>query len=210
VTDDGPTEAESPLIIQDSSPIVRELRDHPDGMKTIVIRRSFSAPVEKVFAALTEPRQMIRWYLPLDGDLREGGYYVLMGNAVGEIYRCRPPRDIAVSWVYGDFESRLAMRLSPIVSGSRLTLAHGPVPLDMVTNPTPELWGLAVNWEMALSGLDRFLADDIPDGPAIEWLGRQSAAEREAIIERGRLINEHWLVAAELSQADLLSRPNDS
>jgi uncharacterized protein YndB with AHSA1/START domain len=162
-------------------------------LKTIVIRRSFSAPVGAVWGALTEPEQIIRWYLPLDGDLREGGYYVLVGNAVGGIYRCRPPREIAVSWVYGDFESQLAVRLSPIALGTQLELAHGPVPLDMVANPTPELWGLAVNWEMLLSGLSDYLAGKTPDGPAIEWLSRQSPAERAAVLERGGLINEDWL-----------------
>jgi hypothetical protein len=135
---------------------------------------------------------MIRWYLPLDGDLREGGYYVLVGNAVGEIYRCRPSREIAVSWVYGDFKSQLAVRLSPIAVGTRLELAHGPVPLNMVANPTPELWGLAVNWEMVISGLDDFLAGRTPEGPAFEWLSRQTPADRAAALERSRRINEDW------------------
>jgi uncharacterized protein YndB with AHSA1/START domain len=206
---DESVESQSLPGVHNSALVSRELRDHPDGLKTIIIRRSISAPISDTWAALTEPERMLRWYLPLDGDLREGGYYVLAGNAVGEIYRCRPPREIAVSWVYGDFQSHLALRLSPTGGGTRLELAHGPVPPDMVANPTPELWGLAVSWEMALSGLSDFLTGQSPDGPAIEWLSRQNSAEREAALERGRQINDDWVRVTKLTEADVLSGPDD-
>jgi uncharacterized protein YndB with AHSA1/START domain len=171
----------------------RELHDHPGDHKTLVIRRALTAPVERVWSALTDPKQVSRWYLPLEGDLREGGYYVLVGNAVGEIRRCDPLRELALSWVYGEFESKLGLRFGPHQSGTMLELVHGPIPIDMIANPTPELWGLAVNWEMLLSGLDDFLAGKTPSGLAIEWMPRLSHEERSASMALANALNDAWV-----------------
>ena len=187
VTDD------SSLISQHPSWVERELRHLPDGQKAILIRRWLEASTDEVWAALTDPSQIIRWYLPLDGDLRAGGYYALIGNAVGEIHRCQRPREISVSWVYGEFESELAVRLAPASGGTLLELAHRPIPVEMITNPTPELWGLAVNWEMVLVSLDDFLAGRSPEGMAADWMPRMSEAARAETMARGCAFNDAWL-----------------
>jgi uncharacterized protein YndB with AHSA1/START domain len=52
---------------------------------TLVIERTFRAPVERVFGAFTDPEVLKRWYAPVDGwtvpvsevDLRVGGGYLL-------------------------------------------------------------------------------------------------------------------------------------
>src|SRR5215203_2323925 len=181
-----------PLPPDDSLP-QRELHDHSAGYKTLVIRRSFSAPVEQVWSALTDPEQISRWYLPLDGNLCEGGYYLLVGNAVGEIRRCVPLRELALTWVYGEFESELGLRLTGRHARTTLELAHGPIPIDMIANPTPELWGLAVNWEMVLSGLDDFLAGNTPQGLAIDWMARLSQEQRSASMTLANALNQAWV-----------------
>ena len=83
--------------------------------------------------------------------------------------------------MYGEFESELGLRLTGRHARTTLELAHGPLPIDMIANPTPELWGLAVNWEMVLSGLDDFLAGNTP-------LGMQSTGWRAFL---RRTVGEH-------------------
>ncbi|MFN0069921.1 MAG: SRPBCC domain-containing protein [Chloroflexota bacterium] len=176
-------------------PAERELHDHSSGQKTIVLRRRFDAPIERVWEALTSPECLVRWYLPLGGDLREGGYYFLEGNAVGEIQRCDRPHELALTWIYGEFSSDLSVRLLPRGELTLLELQHEPIPLDMIANPTPELWGLAVNWEMLLIGLGEFLDGRTPAGRAVDWMRLISEEERAATAEVARQINEDWLVA---------------
>jgi hypothetical protein len=131
--------------------------------------------------------------------LRVGGYYVLAGNAVGEIRHCDPPREIAVTWVYCEFESKLGLRLSPVDGRTLLEIVHGPIPTEMIVNPTPELWGLAVNWEMVLAGLAEYLGGRSPEGAAINWMARMSTEARAASMARANELNTAWVALLELA-----------
>jgi uncharacterized protein YndB with AHSA1/START domain len=70
--------------------------------RTVVIRRRYDAPVEDVWDACTRPEGLRRWFLPVSGDLCEGGSYDLEGNAHGSILRCEPPSALHLTWIYGD------------------------------------------------------------------------------------------------------------
>jgi hypothetical protein len=59
--------------------------------RTVTIARSYDAPVEDVRDACTNPERIPRWFLPVTGELREGGRFQLEGNAGGTIERCEPP-----------------------------------------------------------------------------------------------------------------------
>jgi len=71
-----------------------------DGVPTrvLVATRRYSAPPQDVWAALTEPDRIARWFLPVSGDLRLGGRYQLEGNAGGTVETCDPPRAFPSSW----------------------------------------------------------------------------------------------------------------
>ena len=58
----------------------------------VTLRRTYSADIEDVWNALTDPERIRRWFMPVSGDLREGGRFQLEGNASGTILRCQPPR----------------------------------------------------------------------------------------------------------------------
>lgn len=70
----------------------REVRDHAGGLKILLIRRRYQASPEDVWDALTDPDRVVRWFLPVTGDLRVGGRYSLEGNASGGIVHCDRPR----------------------------------------------------------------------------------------------------------------------
>jgi uncharacterized protein YndB with AHSA1/START domain len=67
----------------------------------IRLRRTFSAPIDDVWDAVTNPERIGRWFMPIAGDLRLGGTYQLEGNAGGEILACDPPNGFRVTWVFG-------------------------------------------------------------------------------------------------------------
>jgi uncharacterized protein YndB with AHSA1/START domain len=147
--------------------------------RTILMRRRYAAPVERVWHCCTDPERLGRWFMRPEGDLREGGRFTFEGTAGGEVRRCRPPRLLAVSWVYGDrpvdeVEVRLA---ADATGGTVLELEHASVTteievdgrmIDVVLNdPGSGLWGLGAGWEMGLVALDSLLRDELPDRNAV-------------------------------------------
>lgn len=68
--------------------------------RTVVLRRTYPAPIDDVWEAITDPERIARWFLPVSGDLRPGGTYQLEGNAGGEIRHCEPPRRLVVTWIF--------------------------------------------------------------------------------------------------------------
>ena len=82
----------------------REVRDTiHDGQpaRMIVAERTYAAPPDDVWDALTNRERIPRWFMPITGELRPGGRYQLEGNAGGDITTCEPPRHLAVTWEFG-------------------------------------------------------------------------------------------------------------
>jgi uncharacterized protein YndB with AHSA1/START domain len=158
----------------------------PDDSRTLLIRRRYDAAVDDVWDACTDPERLSRWFLPVTGELREGGRFSVQHNASGEILRCEPPRLLRVSWEYGEqpasqVELRLAAEDSAGDAGTTvLELEHSRIAgrieiagreIDPVLNDAASgLWGIGTGWELPLTiGLERYLRGELPDRPAVEW-----------------------------------------
>src|SRR6185503_16551777 len=70
--------------------------------RAVRLRRTYQAPIEDVWDAVTNPERITRWFLPISGDLRLGGSYQFEGNAGGTILACERPNRLQVTWVFGD------------------------------------------------------------------------------------------------------------
>ena len=98
--------------------------------RALRLRRTYEAPIEEVWDALTTPERITRWFLPISGDYRVGGRFQLEGNAGGEILTCDGPHRFRVTWAYGEVAdpasvSELEVRLTPAGEGSTtLELEH--------------------------------------------------------------------------------------
>src|SRR3954466_9118914 len=94
------------------------------------LTRTYDAPIDEVWEALTSPERISRWFLPISGDYRVGGTYQLEGNAGGMIVACERPHRLKVTWVYGEPASptdisELEIRLAAAGSDkTRLDLEH--------------------------------------------------------------------------------------
>lgn len=135
--------------------VAREIRTgsrdgHPT--KIAVARRTYRTDQPDLWNALTDPDRISRWFVPVTGDLREGGHYQLEGNASGTVERCDEPRTLAVTWEFGGMVSWLTVTLAPTGDGTTLELVH-EAPVD------PDLWeqfgpgAVGVGWDLALMGL---------------------------------------------------------
>ncbi|HET9345986.1 MAG TPA: SRPBCC family protein [Candidatus Limnocylindrales bacterium] len=126
--------------------------------KVIRLRRTYDAPIDDVWDALTNPERIGRWFLPISGDYRLGGRYQFEGNAGGEILECSRPNRLKVTWVYGETPepgaaSEVEVRLAP--AGDKATTLEfehtAIVPEDMWSVYGPGAVG--VGWDGGLLGL---------------------------------------------------------
>ncbi|TYP86544.1 SRPBCC family protein [Blastococcus xanthinilyticus] len=149
--------------------VTREVRTGSrDGAPTriAVARRTYRGARTDLWSALTDPDRLPRWFLPVTGELREGGRYQTQGNAGGVVERCTEPESFAVTWEFGDQVSWLEIRLTPEGDGTTLELVHEAV-VD------PDFWAqfgpgaVGVGWDLALMGLGLHLDSGGAVDPAI-------------------------------------------
>jgi len=136
----------------------------PEGpARSVVLRRNYPAPADDVWDALTDPERLARWFLPVTGDLRVGGFFQMEGNAGGRILRCERPTELVVTWVFGadiatTTGSEVHLTLSPELDGSTELLLRHVAVVD------PALWeqygpgATGVGWDLSFLGLGLHLA----------------------------------------------------
>lgn len=128
----------------------------------VSLRRTYNAPIDDVWNALTDASRIKRWFMPVSGDLRVGGTFQLEGNAGGEILECDRPRTLRVTW--GGPTSIVELRLSATDGGTSLQLEHN-VPLEMAQSGAGALW-VGPGWDGAVMGLGLYLTEGGIDDPA--------------------------------------------
>jgi uncharacterized protein YndB with AHSA1/START domain len=108
--------------------------DRADGGRTLRLSRTFRAPIEDVWAAVTEPDRLERWIGTWTGDPATGRVEFRMtaeGVAQGEdmeILECDPPRRLAVVAQAGVQRWRLELDL--VEEGGVTTLSFAQPDLD--------------------------------------------------------------------------------
>lgn len=168
--------------------------------RSIRLRRTYDAPIDDVWDALTNPERIGRWFLPISGDYRLGGRYQFEGNAGGEIVACDRPNRLRVTWVYGENVqpsdvSELEVRLSPAGDDQTVfELEHtAVVPDDRWAEYGPGAVG--VGWEQGLLGLALHLRGGSVGDP-MAW---QLSAEGRDFAQRS---SEAWGAANQAAGAD--------
>jgi uncharacterized protein YndB with AHSA1/START domain len=135
--------------------ITREIRSGTragETTKIAIARRTYPTDRADLWDAVTNAERLPRWFLPVSGDLSEGGRYQIEGNASGVVERCVEPESFAVTWEMRGQVSWLEVTLTPVDSGTALELAHE-------AHVDPELWSqfgpgaVGLGWDLALAGL---------------------------------------------------------
>jgi uncharacterized protein YndB with AHSA1/START domain len=72
-----------------------------DGKGVVRMEDRFDTDIDDLWAALTDPRRLARWYGQVEGDLRLGGEFHAhlpdAGDRVGRVDACEPPRRLALT-----------------------------------------------------------------------------------------------------------------
>jgi uncharacterized protein YndB with AHSA1/START domain len=119
----------------------------------------YDTNIDDLWDAVTNAERIPRWFMPVTGDLSQGGRYQLEGNAGGTITRCDKPNNFAATWEYDGNVSWIEVRLSAEGEGrTRLELEHvAHVDEDFWNQFGPTATGLG--WDSALLGLALHVTD---------------------------------------------------
>ena len=104
--------------------------------KPFIIERTFSAPIDKVWSAITNAEEMKQWYFDLPGFRPEVGYeFTFHGGKPGEkqfLHVCKiteviPGKKLTHSWRYPeefDAVSYVTFELTPEGNQTKVKLTH--------------------------------------------------------------------------------------
>ena len=128
----------------------------------MTMRRTYATDPADLWECLTDPDRIARWFMPLSGELKEGGSYQLEGNAGGEILQCAPPERLRTT--FGGPESIVQLTLTAQGTGrTELTLDHS-VPVAMARSVAGALF-VGPGWDGAFLGLGLYLAGEVVGDP---------------------------------------------
>ncbi len=146
-----------------------------DGRPAVRFRRTYPHPIQRVWAAVTEPDELSRWF-PSDVRMesRVGGTVEFSGDpnidpTTGTILAFDPPRRLAYTWG----GSELHFDLEPSGEGGcTLTLIN-------VLEARDEAARNAAGWSVCLAELDKHVSGAVAAGPhsdtAESWTAQYDA-----------------------------------
>jgi uncharacterized protein YndB with AHSA1/START domain len=153
----------------DPGPVLPVGADHrlDDDRWTLVLTRDLHHPIERVWAALTDPEQLARWApFEADRDLGSEGSATLTmidgelrTDLASAVTRAEPLRRLEYSWG----TDVLRWELTPTPDGTRLTLRHTVQDRDWLAK-------VAAGWHLCLLVAQRLL-----DGRPIDPIRGTSA-----------------------------------
>lgn len=144
-------------------PLAEVSREIGDGEATLVFRRVLAHPPEKVWRALTQPKEQIEW-MPFvsDRDIGAPGPFILRmtdredaEESAAEVLKAEPARLLQFTW--GD--DVLTWEFQSEGTGTRLTLRHRTAMPEHIAS-------FAAGWHICIDVMDRFLAGN-PVGPIV-------------------------------------------
>ena len=186
---------------------------------SVLLRRSYDAPIGDVWDAVTQPNRIKRWLMPISGELRVGGSFQLEGNADGEILTCEPPRLLRVT--FGGPTSIVEVRLTSQSDRDTVLELEHTVPIEMAQSGAGALY-VGPGWDGALMGLGLFLRGDAvgdpvaaANSPQAQEFSKQSVhAWAEVVKDSGTATAEQLAAATEVSLAqfapDLATPPQQT
>jgi uncharacterized protein YndB with AHSA1/START domain len=137
-----------------------------DGDRMAVrLERVYPTGAADLWAALTDPARLARWFARVEGDLRPDGTFCIYFDdsdpserTLGQVRVCEPPHRLEVTWYFRDEgESVLRAELTAEPGGTRLTLDHRRLSAG-------EAPGYGAGWQTYLEQLGAHLAGEVSRG----------------------------------------------
>ena len=162
--------------------------------RSVLLRRSYTASVERVWNALTQREELAQWFGQVDGQLCTGGSFQVQDNAGGDILECDEPQMYKVTWAMGPgMSTELSLRLFADGEATTVEVEHStPAEIfdELLNSYGPGgTIGIGVGWDLSLVALGMYL-----DGTAFDVATWENAPETK---EFAAAACDAWGVAAQ-------------
>ncbi len=135
--------------------------DHDGDRHTLVLTRTFQAPIGDVWASVTEPERLERWIGTFDGD-PEAGHVMFRMTAEGEnveaermeIRECVPPRRLALTSQVGEMRWFLELDLDEADGVTTVTFSQPDIDPATAENVGPGWEYYLDRWVSVMTGGD--------------------------------------------------------
>lgn len=139
--------------------------------RCLVAEQTYPTDIDDLWNAVTDPDRIGRWFLPVSGDLREGGQYRVEGNANGTVLSCDPPRGYRITWEFGGEVTWVEVSLASAGAATTFTLQH-------IAHVDESRWSefgpgaVGMGWDSGLLGLALHLTSGATMDPAeaMAWM----------------------------------------
>ncbi|GAA3222072.1 SRPBCC family protein [Actinocorallia longicatena] len=127
--------------------------------RVITVSRVYPTSQDDLWEACTSAERIPRWFLPISGDLKEGGRFQFENHAGGLIESCDRPHRIEATWEFGGEISWITLTLVPVEED------HTRFQLEHVAHVDDERWAefgpgaVGIGWDSGFLGLALHLTD---------------------------------------------------
>jgi uncharacterized protein YndB with AHSA1/START domain len=123
----------------------------------VIVERTYNAPAEKVWSAITNPEEMKNWYFDLPGFKAELGYeFKFIGGSesgVTYLHLCKiteviPGSKLIYSWRYDGYEGNSFVSFELFAEGekTKLILTHSALETFPANNPDFAKHNFGAGW----------------------------------------------------------------
>jgi uncharacterized protein YndB with AHSA1/START domain len=138
----------------------------------IILERTFNAPADKVWKALTNIDQIRQWYFKLEDFKAEPGFEFQFEGGPDDrkyLHKCRitevvPGKKLQYSWRYEGYEgnSFVTFELIPEGNKTRLTLTHEGLETFPMNNPDFDKKNFMAGWTQIIGTSLKDFVEKVP------------------------------------------------
>lgn len=138
-----------------------------DGVGVVRIEDRYDTAIEDLWAAITDPARLARWYGQVEGNLRPGGAFRVYLEAddiesAGHVEACEPPRRLLLTTRETDESYRKGQGVPPFDATIEVTLtADGDQTLLVIEvqgMPLDKIAFYGAGWQIHAENLAAYLA----------------------------------------------------
>ncbi len=149
-----------------------------DGAGVVRIEDRYDTDVDDLWAAITDPSRLARWFGQVEGDLRPGGEFRLYLesadlDSTGRVEACEPPRRLLVTTRETDESWRKGRGAPPFDEAIEATLtADGDqtvLVIEVQGMPLDKIAFYGAGWQIHAENLAAYLAGDERGDSEARW-----------------------------------------
>jgi uncharacterized protein YndB with AHSA1/START domain len=149
-----------------------------DGKGIVRMEDRYDTDIDDLWAAITDPARLARWYGQVEGDLRPGGEFRVYIEAAdiestGRVEACEPPRRLLVTTRETDESYRKGQGVPPFDQSLDATLtANGDqtiLVIEVQGMPVDKIAFYGAGWQIHAENLAAYLAGREPGDTEARW-----------------------------------------